>query len=371
MKKILFFALVAGISSKAVAGEFVYNYSGTANTFYGYSDYNKSKKNHQKHSNTPSSAEIYTSAGYEFNNGNSLMLNVDAQIAGDKKIRDYNQGTWGENIYLVYNSKYGELSAGQMYNAAYQMAVGAPSVGYFRANNSPITDFLITNNWQRGKKPTAYRTLNSTYLNTDGDALKIAYTTPEFYKTKASFSYTPDSYSKAGLLSKQSKYEHRSSYAAGIYNSHEFKYFSLESSFGYAFNHKNNQEISAGLSLYRKGWTLGGSYRKSFTSSHDYALSSSKDNDYPFFFDGFRRSEAYNLGLSYEIGPFKTGITYFHSKADKTNNEDHIITFANRYAFYKNAAIYLATAFAEYKANNVEVMSNRGTAVIMGLELEI
>ena len=371
MKKVTLFTLAMFAASNAYAGEFVYDYSGTANAFYGYSDYSKNAYNHQKHNNTPSSAEVYTSAGYVFDNGDSFMLNVDAQIAGDKKIKDYNQGDWGENVYGVYTSRYGELSAGQMYNAAYQLAVGAPSVGYFRANNSPITDFLITRNWQRGKNPTAYRTLNSTYLNTDGDALKFAYTTPEFYGTKAAFSYTPDSYSKAELLSKQSPYEHKASYAAGLYNSHEFDYFTMESSLGYAFNHKNSQDVSAGLSLYRKGWTLGGSYRKSFTSSHDYALNTSKEIDIPYFYDGFRRSQAYNIGLSYEIGPFKTAVTYFNAKADKTNNQDHIVTFANRYAFHKNAAIYLATAFAEYKGADNEVKSNRGTAVICGLELNI
>jgi len=369
MKKIIFLALLTFVASNAAAGEFVYDYSGSANAFYGYSDYAKNPRNHQKHSNTPSQTEVYTSAGYEFNNGQTFMLNVDGQLSGDKKIEDYNQGTWGENIYGVYTSRYGELSVGQMYNAAYQLAVGAPSVGYFRANNSPITDFLITHNWQRGKQPTAYRTLNSTYLNTDGDAFKFAYTTPEFYGTKAAVSYTPDSYSKSGLLSKQSPYEHKASYAFGLYNSHDFDYFSLESSLGYAFNHKNNQEVSAGLSLYRKGWTLGGSYRKSFTSSHhDYALNTSKEIDHPYFYDGFRRSRAYNLGLSYEIGPFKTGITYFNAKADKTDNEDHIITFANRFAFYKNTALYLTTAFAEYKGDD-EVESNRGTTVICGLEV--
>ena len=371
MKKILSFALVTFACSNAFAGEFVYNYSGSANAFYGYSDYSKNPQNHQKHHNTPSSAEVYTSAGYEFENGDSFMLNVDAQIAGDKKIKDYNQGDWGENVYGVYTSKYGELSAGQMYNAAYQLAVGAPSVGYFRTNNSPITDFLVTHNWQRGKGQTAYRTLNSTYLNTDGDALKVAYVTPEFWGTKVAFSYTPDSYSKSGLLSKQSLYEHKSSYATGIYNSYDFSYFSMESSLGYAFNHKNNQEVSAGLSLYRKGWTLGASYRKSFTSSHDYEINTSREAEYPYFYDGFRRGQAYNVGLSYEIGPFKTGLTYFNAKADKTNNEDHILTFANRYAFYKNAALYLATAYAEYKGDGENVKSNRGTAVILGLELEI
>lgn len=371
MKKILFFTSLVFIGYDAYAGEFVYDYSAVADAFYGYSDYSKNKDNHQKHNNTPVNSELYSSAGYEFNNGDSFMINFDAQIAGDKKIKDYNHGNWGENIYGVYASKYGELSIGQIYNAAYQLAVGAPSIGYFRTNNSPITDFLISTNWVRDRKVTAYRTLNSTYLNTDGDAFKFAYTTPEFYGTKAAFSYTPDSYSKSGLLSKQSAYEHKSSYAAGLYNSHDFKYFMIESSLGYAFNHKNNQEVSAGLSLYRKGWTLGGSYRKTFTSSHDFALNKSKEADFPYFYDGYRRGRAYNVGLGYEIGPFKTGLTYFNAKADKTENEDHIVTFANRYAFYKNTAVYLAVAFAEYKGEKGKVKNNRGTAAICGLEFNI
>ncbi|MBQ8481586.1 MAG: porin [Alphaproteobacteria bacterium] len=369
MKKYGIISAVWLVCLPAYAGEFVYDYSLVADGFYGYTQYADKYRHLYQRNNTPVSAEINTSAGYGFDNGQQLILGLDAQVAHGREIKDYNHGDWGENVYLSYTFGYGEISVGQIYNAAYQMAVGAPSVGYFRVNNTPMTDFTVNPNWQRKGKITSYRTLNSTYLNTDADAFKISYTTKEMYNTKLAFSYTPDSYSEAGLINKHSRYDNRSSYAVGLYNNSDFGFAELESSLGYAYNHRNNQEISAGLSLYRKGWTLGGSYRKSFTTSGDYALNEATEDNMPYYFDGYRRGQAFNVGLSYEIGPFKTGLSYFAAYADKTNNRDSIVSFVNRYAFSKYAALYLATSYAEYKGDKVLDEGNRGYAVIGGLEL--
>lgn len=372
MNKYLLSFLLCGVSTAACAGEFFYDYGATATGFYGYTDYADSYRPHYKHHHTPTSAEITTSAGYRFDNADELTLGAEAQIAGGKEVEDYNHGEWGENIYAAYNSeKYGELTVGQVYNAAYQLAVGAPSVGIFRANNSPITDFIADPNWVRHSRAAAYKTLNSTFLNTDADAPKISYTTPVFYNTKAAFSYAPDSYSEAGLINKRSRYDNRASYAAGLYNDLDLDYAEIETSLGYAYNHKNNQEASAGLSIYRKGWTLGGSYRKSWTDSHDYDLNErAADKVYmPEDFDGYRDGQAFNVGLSYEIGPFKTGVTYFAAYADKTDNKDKIVTWANRFAVNKYAAIYLVGAYAEYKGNSDIKDNNRGYAGIVGVEL--
>lgn len=371
MKKYCIAAVLGLICAPAYAGEFVYDYSLIADGFYGYTQYADKYRHLYHRNNTPISTEISTSAGYDFGNDRMITLGIDAQVAHGKEIKDYNHGDWGENAYVSFASEYGELSVGQIYNAAYQMAVGAPLVGYFRVNNSPMTDFIADPNWQRRGKIASYRTLNSTYLNTDADALKASYVTPEFYGTKLALSYTPDSYSRAGLINKKSRYDNRSSYAAGIYNNTDLGFTEAETSLGYAYNHKNNQEISAGLSLYRKGWTLGGSYRKSFTSSKDYALNI-RDSEYqPYYFDGYRRGQAFNVGLSYEIGPFKTGVSYFAAYADKTNNRDEIISFTNRFAFNKYVAIYLSAAYAEYKGDKALDEGNRGCAAIGGLELSI
>ena len=354
----------------AVAGEWKYSYGLTANSFYGYSGYAEKYHRAYKHHHTPSSAEMMSSVGYRFNERTALTLGLDAQIAGGKEVEDYNQGEWGENIYGSLATEYGEFTVGQIYNAAYQMAVGAPSVGYFRVNNSPVTDFIANPNWQRHSRTASYSTLNSTYLNTDADAPKISYVTPEIYRTKLAFSYAPEEYSKAGLVNKHSRYDNRSSYAFGLYNDFDLDWLEVESSLGYAYNHKNDQEISAGLSLYRKGWTLGGSYRQSFMSSHDYKMNLHSSDETPAYFDGYRQGQAYNIGLSYEIGPFKTGVSYFYAAARKTAHKDKIVTWANRFAFNKYAALYVATAYGKYQGNkDTADAGNEGYALISGLEL--
>ncbi len=372
MKKSILCTVFCAVCSAANAGEFVYDYGAVATGFYGYSDYADSYRSRYKHYHTPVAAEIMTSAGYDLDNGDELRVGLDAQIAGGKEVEDYNHGEWGENLYASYNSEsYGEITLGQVYNAAYQMAVGAPSVGVWRINNSPLTDFIANPNWQRHSRTASYRTLNSTYLNTDADAPKVSYVTPEFYNTKVAFSYTPDSYSQAGLINKHSRYDNRSSYAVGLYNDWDLNYVEVESSLGYAYNRKNNQEASAGLSLYRKGWTLGGSYRQSWMTSRDYAMNErGKDLTYrPEYYDGYREGHAFNVGLSYEIGPFKTGVAYFASYADKTDNKDKIFSWSNRFAFNKYAAVYLIGALAEYKGDGRKEDNNRGGAAIVGLEL--
>ena len=368
MKKYLLTISYVLLAASANAENFFYEYDVIANGFYGYSQYSDKYRQLYKHHHTPVNAEISTLWGDKFSEDLSFSLGIDGQIAGGKELEDYNQGDWGENVYGSLNTLYGEFTVGQVYNAAYQMAVGAPSVGFFRANNSPITDFIYNPNWRRYGNVTAYRTLNSTYLNADADAFKVSYITPVFYNSKLAVSYTPDSYSKAGLINKDSTYDNCSSYAIGLYNDWDTDFVEIESSLGYAYNHKNNQEISAGLSLYRKGWTLGGSYRKSYTSSNDYSLNERKTGNMPQYFDLYRRGQAYNLGLSYEIGPFKTGVTYFQAKSDKKDYKDEIVTWANRFAINKYVGLYLATAYARYKGDEIND-SNKGYAFMGGVEL--
>lgn len=368
MKKNLIIAVLSLVSLPVYAEEFFYDVSGVGNVFYGYSDYAEKFRPQHRHIHTPATFELYSAAGYRFSNETLFKLGLDLQAADGKEVEDYNQGKWGENLYGTFENPYGEFSAGQVYNAAYQLAVGAPKVGSLRVNNSPITDFIANPDWQRHSRVASYRTLNSTYLNTDADALKISYTTPEFYRTKLAVSYTPDSYSQAGLINKHSRYDNRSSYAAGVYNHQELDSFEIESSIGYAYNHKNNQEVSAGLSVYRKGWTLGGSYRKSFTASGDYALNDAEN--LPYYFDGYRKGQAYNIGLSYEFGPLTTGVSYFYSAADKTSDKDKIVTWANKIAVHKYVSLYLAAAYAEYSGGRNISENNRGYAFISGLELE-
>lgn len=363
MKKILLIILSFMYIDTINANSWEYNYSFTANSFYGYVDYNTNKK--YRHNKTLASAEIYTDVRYSFSDDTSILLGLDAQISGGKEIEDYSQGKWGENVYLSFSSSFGEISVGQLYNAAYQMAVGAPNIGYFRVNNSPIADFIINPNWQQNNEVTSFKTLNSTFLNTDGEAFKFVYTTPEYKGTKLSVSYTPDSYSKSGLINKYTDYDNKSSYALGLYNLSNFANYEVETSLGYAYNHKNNQEISAGFNVYYKGWTLGSSYRQTFTSSNDYPF----NKNIPYLYDAYRKGKAFNIGVKYEIGPIETALSYYASHSDISDNRDNILTWSNKFAFHKYMNLYFVSAYAKYR--NEYKDNDEGFAFISGIEIDI
>ena len=65
-----------------------------------------------------------------------------------------------------------------------------------------------------------------------------------------------------------------------------------------------------------------------------------------------------------------TGVSYFYSAADKTDNKDKIITWANKIEVHKYVSLYLAAAYAEYTGGHELAENNRGYAFVSGLEVE-
>ena len=79
-----------------------------------------------------------------------------------KEVENYNQGIWGEEVYALMETPYGEMSIGQDMNVAYNFAVGAPNVGSNKINNTDLVNFITNPNWYKKGHKVAYKTLNST-----------------------------------------------------------------------------------------------------------------------------------------------------------------------------------------------------------------
>lgn len=287
----------------------------------------------------------------------------------DKELEDYTQGKWGEEAYAILDMPYGRVMGGQTWNVAYQFGVGAPSVGPLGVNNSDIVDFIANPNWRRNKTGTAFRTLNSTDINTDGTAPKISYITPEFYQTVVGLTYVPDIYSRAGLVSRYADYKNEDGYVAALYNHAEFGSLSLETSLGFAVFADDDREFSAGMSLSRGNWTFGGSYRRTYVDGSDYPQNvRRKPQRMSEGFDGYREGYAWNVGVGYAFGPYQAGLSYFNSKADHTGNEDRIVQFSNQYRLNKYTDLYLITAHVDYRGADDDVRGNaKGYAFIAGV----
>ncbi len=364
MKKVFLLFVFCVIAEPAIASSWNTDYAVSLNNFYGYTDYKKPYNKQHKSNNLNSSFDFYGKIFYNLNEDYTFSLTGDIIVDSAKKVENYNQGIWGEEFYASVDSPYGNLSIGQNHNVAYAFAVGAPNVGAYRVNNTDLVNFIANPNWYKKGHRMAYKTLNSTYLNTDGNSLKASYVTPEMKGIKLGATFVPETYSQSGLVAKNAAYKDKNAYILGAYGEWDILGYEVETSLGFADYNKNDKEYSAGISIYRKGWTLGASYRKTEVNKKDYALNCEN------LFDAYREGRAYNIGISYEIGPFTSGVSYFESKADNVKNKNKIISFSNSYEYNKH--ITFSITLAHLKAETeTHKNGSEGTAGILGVELSL
>ena len=348
--------LIMGMISVPVlaqAGEMTYGLDGNIKSAYGYSD---SAKNHHG----LGKGNINSYVGYDFDEANQVSLHFDVMGGVDKELKDYNQGNWGEEVYGIADTSYGQLMLGQVYNVASLFHNGAPMTGILNSN-SDVVNFLHNPNWRRNEKSTKFATLISTDINTDGVAPKINYITPEFYGTALGFSYTPDSYNRRGLINKHAGYAHKDGFATAVYSDHRLGNINSKTSFGYAQYHGNDKEFSLSQNFNRGNWTIGTGFRKSYIDGDN---KSNPNRVLPIDFDGYREGYAWNIGVGYEIGPFSTSLSYFTSKQKGKTNKNDMVVWSNAFQVNKYIDIYLAAATLSYKDNG---QKDNGCAGVIGM----
>ena len=353
MKKYSSIIALLLLTNTAFAGEWNYDIEGQAVGLYGYSDTTP-------HNIGVAQGYISSYIEYAIDSNTSAALNLKFNGGINRELQSYNQGRWGEEVYGVVDSSYGQIMLGQTYNVAALFHNGAPMVGAFSSNND-IVDFISNPNWQRDSKETKFATLNSTDINTDGVAPKINYISPEIFDTAVGFSYMPDSYNRRGLINKKASYAHTDGFVGAVYNDHDWGYFSSQISFGYAQYHGNDKEYSSSLKLSRGNWSLGGGFRKTYIDGDD---KSSPKSDLPLDFDTYREGYAWNIGIGYEIGPFASALSYFDSKAQNSKNRNKIVAFSNQYQFNKYIDIYLASSYVDYDYGQED---KQGYSIVTGL----
>ena len=370
MKKFIFaIAILLLFPNLVKASYFKYQATGEWSSFYGYNFPNNKYKNKDKHQLFLNLFEVNISAEKELNNNYSFGIYADLMASINKRQYNYSNGLWGHEIYAIFDNPAGRIMLGETYNTASQFHVGAPKSGRFGLNDSDIVNFMSNPNWLKEKHHTAYKTLNSTEINTDGTAAKLSYISPEFYNLTLGLSYVPDTYSRTGLINRDARYADDDGYVAAAYYHNDFDFAEMESSLSYAIFNKDDKEISLGLSFYRAGWTVGGSYRKTYVDGNDYSITINSINPrLPDLFDNYREGQAWDIGVGYEIGPYKVALSYFESKSDNSDNKDKIWLLSNEYQINKHVALYLAGGKVDFEGINTE-QSNKGYSVISGFSL--
>lgn len=367
--RIFHLTLVALIMPFSVlASEWEFDIGGKTKALYGYTDTSKRFEKQNDNNHGIGYGEINLSANYT-SDSEEYSLGVYADIIGgiDRELQDYNQGRWGEEIYGILDTPYGQLMLGQTFNVASQFHQGAPAVGALKSGND-VVDFISNPNWKRNAHQTKFATLNTTYINTDGVAPKISYITPEIYGTAIGFSFVPDIYNRRGLINKHAPYANQEGYIGSVYTTQEFAGFNLDASVAFARFQDNDNEFSASLLLQYGNWSLGGGWRKTYIDGEEHIAIS--DYRLPYMFDAYREGYAWDFGVGYKIGPYQASLSYFESKAKNFSNQDKIWMFSNQYQLNRHMDIYLAAAHVDFEGYNSDTTNNnQGWAFVTGIGL--
>ena len=107
MKKFLFLIGVL-LPYIANAGEWSYEANADMRAAYGYSDVSSQYEKFDKNNNSFGDGDINLSTTYEQEDV-SLSINLDLMLGVDNELEDYNQGSWGDEVYAILSFSYGEL----------------------------------------------------------------------------------------------------------------------------------------------------------------------------------------------------------------------------------------------------------------------
>lgn len=369
-----FAVLLSGLflSSICLAGEFELEYSGTIRGLYGVMDTKKKDSHNNLPNRLVSKNDFKASLEYAFDDEYSLGL-----INNSGFIRRQHDDIYLKEDARFYNYGYadtpfGRIIVGQDYNVANKFHKGGDSGEVLNISDEDLNYFLFNPNWQNGKDFTAFYTPKSTAIMNDGRAFKFSYITPEFYNTLVGFTYTPDNKDRRGMVSRYTNYQKKEDgYVVALHNELELDFADIYTSIGYGIFNRTDKELSLGITLVRGGWSLAGGYKNAYIdgNKNPITVTPSKKGQIAYF-DNYRESEAWDISLSYEIGPLKSSIMYLHTKAKNTSNKDDIILITNSYDFNKWIEIYLIGGYTNARGYNKEdINSNKGYVGIFGLGL--
>ena len=164
MKKFLFaLCATAALPGIVKAEWFEFSQSGMAGEYYGIME---TRDNHNVN-NMPNRAVFRADgnaeAAYRFADTTRLGVHADYTLVYRQHDKDYSEGDWRLYPYLLAeNDKYGRLTAGYTYNAAFLMHQGAQEISWLGIQDSNLPYYLSSANWVNGLKSVKFATPKST-----------------------------------------------------------------------------------------------------------------------------------------------------------------------------------------------------------------
>ncbi|MHA1528162.1 MAG: porin [Alphaproteobacteria bacterium] len=297
MKKILLgtsaLALAGAFASPAASAEWNVRVGGYLEQFVAYADSDAKFSGDFDGIDSKQDGEIFFLPSITLDNGLKFGANIQLEAATNSDQID--------EAYMFIKGSFGEVLLGSENSAGYKMTYGAPDVTFLNVNSGSTASFVP---WSGGGAASnLFRgTMGSTFLenSTNNDAQRFTYFSPRFSGFQVGASYARDGNQDSnGQLDGDEGLRDIFDIGANYVNSFDDFDIAVSGRWGTADDHvgSNATVWALGLNLGFGGFTVGGSYAEQNKNEHV-----------------FRDGKSYDLGASYETGPWGFSFTYFRGE---------------------------------------------------------
>jgi hypothetical protein len=315
MKKVLLsttaVALVGAIALPASAAEWNMRVGGYSEQYVAYADNDIDNASGDYNGiDQKSESEIWFLASITLDNGIKIGANVQLEgFSGSDQI---------DENHMFIKGSFGEVILGSENSAGYKMTYAAPDVTFLNVNSGSLSFFVPHSGTVGGVQlgsDVFRRTLGTTYLENSGnnDAQRFTYFTPRFSGLQVGVSYARDGQQDTNFQVDDNVENDdfpTDIFDVGANYVNSFGDFDVAVSgrWGTGNDHSGSDATiwSSGINLGYSGFTVGGSYAEQNGNSHRR-----------------RNGQSYDIGASYETGPWGVSVTYFHG--ENQDNDTHVI----------------------------------------------
>lgn len=305
MKKVLLgtsaLALCAAYAGPAAASEFEMKVGGYFEAYAAYasSDVKTAPNVDVDGIDAKRDAEIHFKPSITLDNGIKIGADIQLESAAGLGTSDVI-----DEAFLFVRGSFGELLIGSENSAGYKMSYGAPDVTFVNVNSGSLTAFVPFSGAIGGVNvgDDVFRgTLGSTFIENDrnNDADRFTYFTPRFAGVQVGVSYARD-----GAQDSNAQQDIDGVALANIFdfganyvNSFGGVDIAVSGRYGVALGDASDDPeiFGAGINLGFAGVTVGGSFAEQNNA-------------------GTEDGTAFDVGVSYETGPWGVSFTYFHGE---------------------------------------------------------
>jgi len=265
--------------------------------------------------NFGSSSEIHFIGSSTLDNGLEISFHAELELESDGQADRNDPSDEIDEVYVQFDGGFGRVQFGQQDGVMDQMAVTAP-LTFMGHAHSDLED--------RSMDPFAPFLRDGNPVNTvgdlSGDFIKLIYFTPSMNGLQLGFSYTPNAC------------KNDQGYAGCVYDEYGRNYWEVSGTWEASYNnvafafsggygqgegayfYDDPSEWTLGANVGFGGFTLGGSYKETNSTRRYWGL----DGE-PSGTSGFDYEEtSWDVGITYETGPWGFNLAYGQSEAENT-----------------------------------------------------